>query len=160
MKLDVGCGESPRGDVNCDIYKNWNPEIRDQRKAYYVDTKKIPNFVLCDTHYLPFKDDLFTKVFCIHVLEHCRNPIKVLRELKRVSNGKIIVEVPHRYYRGAKMSHHHHLFNVSWFRKVLKSLNLNDCKIKTTFTYFRFPFLSLPFPFLNVPHEIVVVIEK
>jgi len=46
VKLDVGCGERPRGDVNCDVYKNWNPQIRDQKGPYYVDVKKIPSFIL------------------------------------------------------------------------------------------------------------------
>lgn len=92
MILDVGCGSGffqdskeikNRGFINIDILKPKN---------------KIRNFVLCDCHNLPFKDNIFEKVLFIDVIEHIENPTKTLKELKRVSNNKIIIGTPNSIY--------------------------------------------------------------
>lgn len=49
---------------------------------------------ICDTHKLPFTDNVFDVVYIAHVLEHCKNPCKVIEELKRVSKRKVIIAVP------------------------------------------------------------------
>lgn len=48
--LDVGCGDNPQGDVNCDIHTYRNPEMLLSKPDYFVDIKKIPNFVQCDVY--------------------------------------------------------------------------------------------------------------
>ena len=76
--LDVGCGNTPHGKVNIDIHKK----------------KGVPNFLLADAQYLPFKDRSFNTVFSAHMLEHCVHPSKVLSEFQRVAKQKIVVKVP------------------------------------------------------------------
>ncbi len=45
---------------------------------------------------LPFKDNLFTAVLCLDVLEHLKNESSTLREIKRVlrPNGKLFLSLP------------------------------------------------------------------
>ena len=84
--LDVGCGGGffedtiHRGNINIDILK---------------PKQKISNFIQCDTHNLPFRNNIFKKIFIVDVLEHLENPTKCLKELNRVSTkGKIILGTP------------------------------------------------------------------
>lgn len=53
-------------------------------------------FRVADAHDLPFKDQSFTGVFCLEVLEHIFKPKKVISEIYRVlkPNGYVIVIVP------------------------------------------------------------------
>lgn len=123
MKLDIGCGGSEefklhkvRGDVNCDILK---------------PTYKIPNFILCDAHHLPFKDNIFEKVFMYDLIEHVASPLKVLNEAFRVLKENQILEVgtPNALYlpkiirsaiRGRYSPHEYHI--QTWGMPELKRL--------------------------------------
>lgn len=75
MKLDIGCGggtkfkPSPKGDINCDIS---------------VPSTKAQNFIRCDAHFLPFKQNIFERVFLYSVLEHLEAPFKALKEIYEV----------------------------------------------------------------------------
>lgn len=88
--LDIGCGSGYyqkqskfRGQINADILK---------------PRKKIPNFILCDAHHLPFKSRAFNKVFFLDVIEHVESPPKCLREIKRVTEGVIIIGTPNALF--------------------------------------------------------------
>lgn len=92
MKLDVGCGGSEkfkihkvRGDINCDILK---------------PVYKIPNFVLCDAHHLPFKDEMFDQVTMFDVIEHLQSPFNALKEAWRVlkPGGILLLGTPNALY--------------------------------------------------------------
>lgn len=91
--LDVGCGDRPRGDVNCDLYVGKSPHFTDKSHGLIIP-KKIPNFVRCDAHFLPFRNNSFRLIIAYHVLEHCHHPFNVLREFHRVASHKVVVEVP------------------------------------------------------------------
>ncbi|MFB0567523.1 MAG: class I SAM-dependent methyltransferase [Candidatus Bathyarchaeia archaeon] len=93
MKLDVGCGDKPKGDVNCDLYAGGSPHFTDKDHGL-IDPKQIPNFVKCDAHYLPFRSNSFDVVIGNHLLEHCKHPYDVLKEFRRVTSRKIMIEVP------------------------------------------------------------------
>jgi SAM-dependent methyltransferase len=47
--------------------------------------ERLSNFVLCDAHALPFRDNSFNLAYCHNVLEHVANPWQVIRELRRVA---------------------------------------------------------------------------
>lgn len=51
-------------------------------------------FLLADAENLPFADNSFDTVICLHVLEHLPNFQKGLRELRRVAKGRMIIAVP------------------------------------------------------------------
>lgn len=81
MILDVGCGSDPKGDINIDI-KNHKNLMLDRI------------FVLADAHNIPFKDKVFSVTVAFHVIEHLKNPLKALKEMARVTEGKVILRTP------------------------------------------------------------------
>jgi len=92
LLLDVGCGNSPKGDVNCDLFIGKTPHL--MGKNNYINPKKIPNFVLCKAEYLPFRDRSFDIVNASELLEHVINPSSLLAEMKRVSGDTVTLDVP------------------------------------------------------------------
>lgn len=94
MILDVGCGSDPKGHINLDLFTGLNPHLIKSRKNPFVDPKKIPNFVKGTAYKLPFPKDFFSIVYCCHVIEHLENPIKAIKELRRVSKKYVIIKVP------------------------------------------------------------------
>jgi len=117
LALDVGCGGSlrypakPRGTVNCDLEL---PKV------------KIPNFIRCDAHHLPFRDKCFTKITAFQVLEHCRDPVQVAKEMMRICIGKIVVTVPNVLSINQHSDETHvQAFTPPIFRKLFK-----NCKVK------------------------------
>jgi SAM-dependent methyltransferase len=76
--LDIGVGERPRGIINIDI----------------VSTPYCN--VVADATNLPFKSDVFSRIWCSQVLEHLDNPRKAIKEIKRVLKSKevAIIDFP------------------------------------------------------------------
>ena len=122
LVLDVGCGEMPMGNVNCDIKISVNIPL---------------NFVLCDSQYLSFRNYCFDRVDTNHVIEHVRNPFLFLKEIKRVLciGGSLLLTCPHRFSHGAKMKDHIHYFNRRWFAE-----NLIGCRAKALINPFSFTY--------------------
>jgi ubiquinone/menaquinone biosynthesis C-methylase UbiE len=54
------------------------------------------SFVLADSHYIPFADEMFDTVSCLGSLEHYLNPKQVFGEISRVltANGFLLISVP------------------------------------------------------------------
>lgn len=142
MKLDIGCGggtkfkPSPRGDINCDI-----------------DTplRKVPNFVRCDAHFLPFKQDIFERVFLYDVVEHLENPLKALREIYEVlikggilelgtPNAIYILKVARAVKRGFYSPHENHIatYGSPELKSLLEKAGFEQVNIRYT-TYFDEP---------------------
>ena len=144
MILDVGCGPNPKGDVNCDLFKDYTPEYNPVKKAKVHGE----NFVCCSGEYLPFQNNMFDSVISIHVIEHCKRPSLFLNELVRVSNLKVLIRCPHRFGKLAKMPYHRVFLNCSWFNRELKGL-----QFLVTISKYRFASLK-------IPEEITVKIYK
>lgn len=144
--LDVGYGDKPRGNVNCDLFIK-----KTVHRTSSINPKKIDNFVLCDSQYLPFKLNCFKEIICSHVIEHIKDPYKLLDELMRTCkhNGTVYLSLPHRFSYGAKNKGHIHFFTRRWFEKNLKYPF--DIKI-TTWTPLKF--------LLFFPNEIKIKIYK
>lgn len=81
FKLNLGCGKSPsQGFVNIDIFP-----------YKYID-------VITDVNKgLPFKNDVFSEMYCSHVIEHLDDTLDIMKEIYRVSknNAIITIKVPH-----------------------------------------------------------------
>jgi len=110
--LDVGCNDgtfskiiySKTGAkklVGIDVVK---PAIAWAAKHWQYPGMK---FLVGDAHHLKFKNGSFAAVFCLEVLEHLEDPLKALRELKRVlqKGGYGIFLVPSDSF----------LFRLIWF---------------------------------------------
>lgn len=80
--LDVASGARPfpKADILCDLYLKTGP-YRDMKELV---TEGKP-FVLCDCHFLPFKDNAFDFVTSHYLIEHIHNPGSLFKEAKRVS---------------------------------------------------------------------------
>ncbi|MGV8151960.1 MAG: class I SAM-dependent methyltransferase [Candidatus Nanoarchaeia archaeon] len=86
-KLNLGCGaDYKEGWLNVD---NSNVELgKEIKKDLNWDLNKLP---------YPFKDNTFEEILLSYVIEYLDEPIKILKELARISknNGKIILYVVH-----------------------------------------------------------------
>lgn len=105
--LDVGCGELQRGHVNVDMTKPFS-------------LKPSGLFVLADGQHLPFRANIFDRVYSSHTIEHVNNPSKFFNELVRVARWQVIIRCPWRLSMIAKSKHggHIHYFNPGWFNKL------------------------------------------
>lgn len=75
--LNVGCGSDTWGDIRLDVERS-PPD-------YFLYYKKSTANIIADTQNLPFRDEVFTELRANQVLEHLPNPIKALKEWRRVA---------------------------------------------------------------------------
>lgn len=101
--LDVGCGLHPRGDVNVDLYID--SRHRRQGDGPLIDVENVQNFVQANAlDMYMFHDRQFHTVRCFHLMEHIDPPPAkpncwdLLRELYRVTDKRLIIEVPDRHW--------------------------------------------------------------
>jgi len=141
LSLDVGSGHNPRCDVNVDI------------SSIYADYS--PNFIKADACYLPFRRKSFVETTCFHVIEHTKNPLLLIRELIRVTDGVVTIKTPYRnvghrrtkkvLFLGARLGYPHlWSFRKSWFAPLQKWFP------KTEIEYSNF---------FIIPTEITVIID-
>jgi len=81
--LDVGCGQMPYKEF---LLKN-NPNIKkyiglDFAEGKYARLKK-PDLTW-DGHTIPLRDSTVDCVMATEVLEHCKDPLRILKEIRRV----------------------------------------------------------------------------
>jgi ubiquinone/menaquinone biosynthesis C-methylase UbiE len=98
--LDVGCGP---GTVTADLAAlvpdgqvtglEHSPGVLEQARATAADrgVDKVVKFVVGDVHALDFPDGTFDVVHAHQVLQHVADPIKALREMRRVTKPGGIV---------------------------------------------------------------------
>jgi ubiquinone/menaquinone biosynthesis C-methylase UbiE len=165
--LDVGCGNSPVGDVNCDLFSK---DIEQHRSFDTANTtitnKEAPNFVVCSAEYLPFKTGSFDVAVSRQVIEHVQKPGLMASELVRVSRDLIIIETVHR--RGEHLEprskkawyreHHINKFDFSLFSAMAKSLGCHTVKSDVLDKNYVLHFLGLKM--IGVPMGIRVVWSK
>ena len=88
--LDVGAG-SP-------VFKGILPKNMSY-KTLDIDPKNKPD-ILCDLNKkLPVKKESYDIIICSEVLEHTLNPLKIAKEIKRITKkeGLIIMTLPNEY---------------------------------------------------------------
>jgi len=153
MILDVGCGDKPSGDVNIDIYKKDSPETTRPYNA-----KNYPNFVQASGCYLPFRNEVFEIVYSNNSMEHTSEYSLFFKEMLRVSNNAVIIQVPHilRNIRTSNPYHKQH-FTRKWFRKSLVKLGFTNFQIEYV-AWRNYPHQLIPL--VRVPTQILVKIFK
>lgn len=181
IKLDIGCGHSPSGDVNVDLYvKPTHHRSADQGecKDSRLNVKNIPNFVRADACNLPLRDDLFDEVSSSHTIEHVRQPYLMVKEMVRVAkfNSTITVRCPHRYASRKGRVFHINSLNITWLRKAFTECGLSAIAGRytvwryipglnaiidryTAWRYFPQRFILI-FEVFRLPHEIEVTAKK
>ena len=159
MILDIGCGDSPRGDVNCDLFVGESPHLTAPR---YIQPEKIPNFVRCDANCLPFRYKAFTESLCRHVIEHKGvTPSAVLKEIVRVTSDTVTIILPHRMHReGWLFSRHRQFhqhcryFNARTVRGWIQKTFGITPHITVSYACFPHPYVCL----IRLPREIAATI--
>jgi len=95
--LDVGCGEgfTLKKLQEKKIGKN-NEGIDYSGTAVKIGHKIYPelNLKRGDVYKLDYKENSFDLIICTEVLEHLKDPIKAVAEIKRVTNRYIVFSVP------------------------------------------------------------------
>ncbi len=85
LSINVGCGGGKYAfkdlgcSVNCDVEK---------------PTERIPNIIVCDVQYLPFKEKCFKYSYASHLVEHILSPEGALAEMRRISDV-VVLTYPH-----------------------------------------------------------------
>jgi len=125
MLLDVGSGSHPhpRAEVTCDLY--FNSEF----EGGAIRAREQKNFVICDAHYLPFKDNSFEESNCTHVLEHLEDPQLGFSELQRVSRTGYI-ETPSLIYENILFGYPFHYWYFMKKKGIVYFSRSRKLKIK------------------------------
>lgn len=156
MRLDIGCGNRPTGNVNCDLYIGPSPH----HGISSLDVTKIPNFVKCDARFLPFKDNSFGEVYASHLLEHFETPSEILIEMLRVAADLVTIITPHRmtrkgWFRYRQDAVHKQFFDGRTFQEWL-----DRKKLAYTVQVKMKPFPNDIIPIFHLPWEIHVEVRK
>ena len=136
--LDIGCGATPRGEINIDPFPFDRKQCWKKR-----DPKTIPKFIFADAEALPFRDKIFDTALCIHTLEHLKYPLKALKEMNRTVKKKIIIKVPSQFNINKTETHLY-----TWNPETLKNL------LNTTFKNVQTDYAS-KINFLNKNYIII-----
>lgn len=100
--LDLGCGDAifsaPLSDKIKDIYCV-DPSLIALERIF---RRKLDNLypILATGDKLPFPSNFFDGVFSIFVIEHIKNPKKILNEIHRVlkPDGELVISTDSKYY--------------------------------------------------------------
>lgn len=100
--LDIGCADGtftkiifektkPSRIVGIDVL----PKSIAYAKRRFARSRRM-FFKVADAHNLPFSDESFDAVFCLEVLEHAEDPLRVISEMHRVlkKGGYAVVLIP------------------------------------------------------------------
>ena len=79
--LDIGCGQT----------RPYREALRNLGEYVGVDIKGGDGIVKADAHKLPFNDGEFGFVWCSELLEHVKDPQRVLSEAKRVGKHGVVL---------------------------------------------------------------------
>jgi SAM-dependent methyltransferase len=170
LTLDVGCGSKPSGAVNVDCFRGgWNSQEGDQKQGEFMIPHSIPNFVIADAVFLPFKDECFEMVVSSHVIEHVKNPSRMVSELLRVTRLRVVVKCPHKCGSWAKRPFHVNFLDENWFKSAFAKLGYS-ANVFVSFFDYHHPvtsrlawFCPRKFQFLfsqNILYRVVWQVEK
>ncbi len=143
--LDAGAGDQPYRD----LFAHATYEAADFEK---VDKPYARSTYVCDLAAIPVEDERYDRVVFNQVLEHIPEPLKVLRELRRVTKtGGLIIctcplfygehEQPYDFFRYTQYAHRH-LFAQSGWR--IDSLDWLEGYFGTLSYQFRMMSRSIP----------------
>jgi len=149
--LDVGCGDGA-------IAKSWmanRPDICVEGIDVLVrPATKIPAYPF-DGQRIPFEDNSFDVVTFVDVLHHAENPLQLLREARRVSNGCVLIK---DHYAENRLNHatlafmdwvgnaphgvalrYNYLSRREW-KQAFRSASLFEDTVETNIPLYVFPF--------------------
>jgi 2-polyprenyl-3-methyl-5-hydroxy-6-metoxy-1,4-benzoquinol methylase len=146
--LDGGCGNGIHSEIFLSK-ASWiiGLDIAGHDLAEYrKHLKDKASCVKASLEYLPFRQEVFDCVVLQDVLEHTRNPLKVLRQIECSlrPGGELILTVPNWYNRFIDLNPYtvelHHSFHssIGW-KKILERAELKICLVSAILFPFRKP---------------------
>ena len=142
--LDIGAGTGIILKLLQDLGEAYGIELSLQA-INFLKKRKLKRIICADAdHPLPFKNDTFTMITCLDVLEHLEKDFGLLKEMIRVSRpgGHILVAVPALdiFWSSHDVALHH---KRRYTRKeLLQMIHDMNCKIIQA-SYYNFT-LSMP----------------
>jgi len=122
LVLDVGGGANPHGNIQIDL----KPEISDKHHRW----KSVPPTVYADAHHLPFRDSVFNRVLCLHIIEHLTCPFHALLEVRRVlkHKGTLRIEVPNPKEWNHERKEHLYSWHPDTLQNIVRETNFRLVK--------------------------------
>ena len=115
--LDVGCGTGKLAELR--NYKSYAGVDFVEHELWRSLQLSNTTFSKMSADEMTFPANSFDLIVCAHVIEHVRNPIAVLTEIRRVAKSRAIVILPReRSYKSGFNLHVHH-FQYDWEVRVL-----------------------------------------
>jgi SAM-dependent methyltransferase len=101
--LDMGCGGGEYSNLilkhTHDIRQLVGLDVSKElvRKARMDDHSGNGEFLVADGQNVPFKNECFDWIVCKDLLHHVEHPFKVLKEISRVSRGRVVIIEANKY---------------------------------------------------------------
>ena len=70
-------------------------EVVKNKKILCTDIIPRKDVIKQDVENLKFENNSFDCALCLEVLEHTKNPVKALNELKRVAKRRVVISIPY-----------------------------------------------------------------
>jgi len=128
VKLEIGPGYSKKNRGY-----TFNPHYCPDYDVIYLDINP-PDFkcsrsiwIVADAHNLPFRDNSIDEIFSGHVIEHLEDPLKFLKECRRVlrRGGMVTIVTPNFLSKNAYLDpDHKHVFNFLKLWRLVKMAGL------------------------------------
>ena len=139
--LDVGCGTGKMISILKRYGHSYGVEISHEA-VNYLKNKNIHDIIICDANKpIPCKENKFSLITCLDVLEHVVNDALLINEMLRVceQEGYIVITVP--AFNILWSYHDEALYHKRRYSKkqLIKMLDKSDCRI-TKATYYNFSF--------------------
>ncbi len=149
LVVDIGSGDKPfwRADVFVDKLSLGNV----QRASKFNTIHDMGMFVDSDVARMPFRDKTFDFSFASHLLEHVKDPDKVIKEITRISKGGYI-EVPNGLLETIRPFDSHLWFVYQEGKKIVfvrKGKRLHEVLTKNGFKYDSL-LNTIPQPFIRL----------
>ena len=128
VKLEIGPGYTKKKDKGY----MFNPHFCPEYDVIYLDIHP-PDFkcrsmwIVADAHALPFRDETIDEIFAGHLIEHLEDPLRFLKECRRVlrRGGMVTVVTPNFLSKNAYLDpDHKHVFNFMRLWRMVKTAGL------------------------------------
>lgn len=150
--LDIGCGVGSTIKELEKVGRVYGLDISDTALKYCRE-RGIDSVCLAQASDLPYRDDLFSLVISIDVLEHLEDDVGAIREMYRVAKpgGLIVFTVPAFQFlwsRRDEQSHHFRRYRLGEVKKKAADAGLKILKA----SYINLPLLVPLFLMVKVGH--------
>jgi SAM-dependent methyltransferase len=140
--LDVGAGEGRYRSLfaHCDYRTQDLGEYQGTSEGLLKDNWKYAQIdYLCDASAIPCDDGSFDAILCTEVLEHVREPIKVLNEIRRIvkTGGRVFISAPLGSGLHQQPYHYYGGFTPYFYRHFLSELGFEVISVEPNGLFFR-----------------------